>query len=108
MLRLQKIILTTRIIPPLAKNSLSSRGGGEIIPYWKTKQFFEKKKIGENKNIFFTSMHKIIDPPPLCLKSRDLKFELWGFSYTRKEAQKGCWKVYDCFCYEIIYILSDE
>ena len=54
----------------------------------------------------YTSMHKIIDP--LCLKSRDLKFKLWGFTYTGKEAEKTCWKVYDCFCYEIIYILSDE
>ena len=33
-------------------------------------------------------MHKISAPPPLCVKSRDLKFELWAFLTQEKKQKK--------------------
>jgi hypothetical protein len=67
---------------------LSSLGGGEIIPYWKTKQFFEKKKNWRKQKYFLYLNAQNNCPRPLCVKSRDLKFELWGFLTQEKKHKK--------------------
>ena len=57
----------------------------------------------------FTSMHEIHCTPPFAVTTSGFEHLNCGVFLTQKEKQKkDAEKVYDCFCCEIIYILSDE
>ena len=86
----------------LTQEKKHKKDAGRFTIVFVTKLFTQ---MSDNNNMS-TSMTRIKSPP--LNQVSYVQLSIVGFSYTRKEAEKGCWKVYDCFCYEIIYILSDE
>ena len=67
-------------------------------PLWHSMSVFSRfvLRCTQNKSLLLPCCSKILT-----------SFELWVF-YTRKQAEKRCWIVYDYFCCKILHILRNK